>query len=129
VIPHLNLSLPTLLKACEEYCERQGFHVLRRFREEGESAKTADRTELQKLPAVLPYEQGRVQFVVYNLTRFAPEKYDRFALRAHLKSLGISLRSATEPIDDTSTGKLWKASSPRSRSSTTTSARNERAAA
>jgi hypothetical protein len=36
------------LKACEEYCQRQGFHVLARFREEGESAKTADRTELQK---------------------------------------------------------------------------------
>jgi len=26
----------------------------------------------------------------------------------HLKSLGISLRSATEPIDDTSTGKLME---------------------
>src|SRR5216117_2506993 len=44
-----NLSLSTQLKACEEYCERQGFEVLARFREEGESAKTADRTELQKL--------------------------------------------------------------------------------
>ena len=42
------------------------------------------------------------------LTRFAREKYDHFALRAHLKSLGISLRSATEPIDDTSTGKLME---------------------
>jgi site-specific DNA recombinase len=50
-----------------------------------------------------------VQFVVvFNLTRFAREKYDHFALRAHLKSLGISLRSATEPIDDTSTGKLME---------------------
>ena len=46
--------------------------------------------------------------VVYNLTRFAREKYDHFALRAHLKSLGISLRSATEPIDDTSTDKLME---------------------
>jgi DNA invertase Pin-like site-specific DNA recombinase len=45
---------------------------------------------------------------VYNLTRFAREKYDHFALRALLKSLGISLRSATEPIDDTSTGKLME---------------------
>lgn len=44
--------------------------------------------------------------VVYNLTRFARDKYDQFALRAHLKSLGLSLRSATEPIDDTSTGTL-----------------------
>ena len=33
-------------------------------------------------------------------------KYDYFALRSHLQSLGISLRSTTEPIDDTSTGKL-----------------------
>jgi hypothetical protein len=53
--------------------------------------------------------QGKVHFiVVYNLTRFAREKYDHFALRAHLKSHGISLRSATEPIDDTSTGKLME---------------------
>jgi hypothetical protein len=36
-----NLSLATQLKTCEEYCERQGFDVLERFREEGESAKTA----------------------------------------------------------------------------------------
>jgi site-specific DNA recombinase len=104
-----NLSLSTQLKACEEYCERQGFEVLARFREEGESAKTADRTELQKLLHFCRTNKGRVQFVVvFNLTRFAREKYDHFALRAHLKSLGISLRSATEPIDDTSTGKLME---------------------
>jgi DNA invertase Pin-like site-specific DNA recombinase len=95
-----NLSLPTQLKACEEYCERQGFHVLTRFREEGGSAKTADRTELQKLLQFCRNNKGKVQFVVvFNLTRFAREKYDHFALRAHLKSLGISLRSATVPID------------------------------
>jgi hypothetical protein len=104
-----NLSLSTQLKACEEYCERQGLEVLARFREEGESAKTADRTELQKLLQYCRLHKGKVQFVVvFNLTRFAREKYDHFALRAHLKSLGISLRSATEPIDDTSTGKLME---------------------
>jgi site-specific DNA recombinase len=104
-----NLSLPTQLKVCEEYCERHGFNVLARFREEGESAKTADRTELQNLLQFCRKNKGFVQFVVvFNLTRFAREKYDHFALRAHLKSLGISLRSATEPIDDTSTGKLME---------------------
>src|SRR5438552_8576150 len=104
-----NLSLSTQLKACEEYCERQGFEILARFREEGESAKTADRTELQKLLQYCRLHKGRVQsVVVFNLTRFAREKYDHFALRAHLQSLGISLRSATEPIDDTSTGKLME---------------------
>src|SRR5919201_6154075 len=70
-----NLSLPTQLKACEEYCERQGFEVLARFREEGESAKTADRTELQKLLQFCRKNKGTVQFVVvFNVTRFAREK-------------------------------------------------------
>ncbi|PYR29769.1 MAG: hypothetical protein DMF90_29110 [Acidobacteria bacterium] len=104
-----NLSLPTQLRACEEYCRREGYEVVERFREEGESAKTADRTELQKLLNFCRTHKGKVHFViVYNLTRFAREKYDHFALRALLKSLGISLRSVTEPIDDTSTGKLME---------------------
>ncbi len=104
-----NLSLPTQLRACEEYCHRQGYEVLERFKEEGESAKTADRPELQRLLKYCRTHKGRVHFVVvFNLTRFAREKYDHFALRSHLKSLGISLRSATEPIDDTATGKLME---------------------
>jgi hypothetical protein len=50
--------------------------------------------------------KSRVHFVVvFNPTRFARDKYDHFALR--WRSLGISLRSATEPIDDTSTGKFF----------------------
>ena len=104
-----NLSLPTQLRACEEYCRRQGYDVLQRFHEEGESAKTTDRSQLQALLKYCRTHKGKVHFVVvYNLTRFAREKYDHFALRALLKSLGISLRSATEPIDDTSTGKLME---------------------
>jgi DNA invertase Pin-like site-specific DNA recombinase len=104
-----NLSLPTQLRACEEYCRRHGFEILHRFQEQGESAKTTDRSELQNLLKYCRTHKGKVHVViVYNLTRFAREKYDHFALRAHLKSLGISLRSATEPIDDTSTGKLME---------------------
>src|SRR5258708_31141385 len=83
-----NLSLPTQLKACEEYCQRQGFRVLARFREEGESAKTADRTELQKLLQFCRTNKGRVQFaVVFNLPRFSPQNNDHFALRPHLTPL------------------------------------------
>src|SRR5688572_31790939 len=104
-----NLSLPTQLRACEEYCRRQGYEVVERFHEEGESAKTTDHSQLQKLLTFCRLNKGRVHFVVvFNLTRFARDKYDHFALRSHLQSLGISLRSATEPIDDTSTGKLME---------------------
>jgi site-specific DNA recombinase len=104
-----NLSLPTQLRTCEEYCRRQGYEVLERFHEEGESAKSTDRSQLQNLLTFCRLNKGRVHFVVvFNLTRFARDKYDHFALRSHLQSLGISLRSATEPIDDTSTGKLME---------------------
>ena len=103
-----NLSLPTQLLACEEYCRRQGYEVLERFHEEGESAKSTFRSQLQNLLTFCRLNKGRVHFVVvFNLTRFARDKYDHFAVRSHLQSLGISLRSAAEPIDDTS-GKLME---------------------
>ena len=44
-----NLSLPTQRAACEAYCRRQGMEVLRVFTERGESAKTADRPQLQAM--------------------------------------------------------------------------------
>ena len=57
-----NLSLPTQLRACEEYCRREGYEVVERFKEEGESAKTTDRTELQNLLELLPHAQGQGPF-------------------------------------------------------------------
>ena len=41
-----NLSLDTQRRLCIDYCERNGISVDRIFTEEGESAKTADRTQL-----------------------------------------------------------------------------------
>ena len=104
-----NLSLQTQQKACADYCQRLGFHVDRVFVEEGESAKTAERPELQRLLAYCRENKGRIQLlVVYNLSRFARSKYDHVVLMAHFNKLGISLRSVTEPIDETSTGKLME---------------------
>ena len=104
-----NLSLPTQRKACVEYCQRQGYDVDRVFVEEGESAKTADRTELKKLLAHCRQNKGRLHAViVYSLSRFAREKHDHHVLRAQLATLGVTLRSVTEPIDDSSTGKLME---------------------
>ena len=69
-----NLSLPTQLRACEEYCRREGYEILEQFREEGESAKTADRPQLQRLLKYCRTHKGKVHVVVFNLTRFAREK-------------------------------------------------------
>jgi len=104
-----NLSLFTQQKHCVEYCQRHNLEVAKVFVEEGESAKSADRTELKMLLAYCRENKGRIHaVVVYALNRFAREKYDHFALRALLQGYGITLRSATEPIDDSPTGKLME---------------------
>ena len=56
----LNLSLPTQRKACREYCERHGYTVAREFIEEGESAKTTARTQLQALLTYCRANKGKV---------------------------------------------------------------------
>ena len=102
-----SLSLPTQKKECEAYCARNGLQVVKVFSEKGESAKTADRTELRKLLAFCRDNKKQIDFVVvYSLSRFARSTVDHLALRTVLAGLGISLRSVTEPIDDSSTGKL-----------------------
>jgi Resolvase, N terminal domain len=76
-----NLSLPTQLRACEEYCRRHGYEILERFHEEGESAKTTDRTKPQELLKYCRTRKGNVHFVVVNnLKRCAREKYDRTSI-------------------------------------------------
>ena len=50
----------TTSRACEEYCRRQGYEVIERFHEEGESAKTTDRSQLQRLLTYCRLNKGRV---------------------------------------------------------------------
>ena len=102
-----NLSLATQLKACREFCKRSGFEVVEVFEDAGESAKTTDRPEFQRLLAYCRTNKGRVQFVVvYNVTRFSRNAYDHAVVRTLLLRLGVTLRSVNEPISDTAVGKL-----------------------
>ena len=104
-----NLSLPTQRRMCEEYCDREGFEVARVFMEQGESAKTADRTELKRLLVYCRENKKRVDFVVvHSLSRFSRETRTHHALTAVLAGLGIALRSVTEPIDDSPTGRFME---------------------
>ena len=100
-----NLSLPTQKARCIEYCERQGLQVDRIFTEEGESAKTADRTQLRKLIEYISNGKSNIAVVVvYRLDRFARRAEDHFAIRALLRSYGVTLRSVSENIDETPAG-------------------------
>lgn len=79
------------------------------FVEEGESAKTANRPEFKKMLDYCQKNRGKVQaLVVYSVNRFARNNKDHTVVRAFLLGLGVTLRSVTEPIEDTSTGRLME---------------------
>lgn len=104
-----NHSLPTQLKACRDYCLREGLEVAVEFMEEGESAKTADRTKLQEMLGYITDRKNRIStVVVYSINRFARNAGDHYALRGILASKGITLRSVTEGFDDTAEGKVME---------------------
>ena len=105
----VNYSLETQEKICFDYAERSGFEIIEKFIEEGESAKTADRTKLKELLAFCQDKTNKVEVVIfYKLDRFARQKYD-YEITCHkLRSRGIIIRSATEPIEDTPAGRLME---------------------
>jgi len=102
-----NSSLPVQEKACREYCHREGHEVAAIFVDEGESAKTIDRPKFKELLAFCRQKRNGVGVVVVNsISRFARDNYSHFAVRTLLSRLNITLRSVSEPIDDSPTGKL-----------------------
>ncbi len=104
-----NLSLPTQQRSCEEYCDQHGIEVAKVFIEEGESAKTRDRTQLKTLLEYCGKNKKEIQYIVfYSISRFSRNSYDFQVLRGMLLGLGITLRSATEAIDDSSMGRFME---------------------
>jgi site-specific DNA recombinase len=91
-----NFSLDTQNQSCLEYCRMNGLEVDRVFREEGESAKTADRTQLQEMLAYCTASarsKGIDHVVVYKVDRLARQVSDHTWIRMTLLKLGIKLRA------------------------------------
>jgi len=104
-----NFSLDMQENACREYSQRNGLDVDRLFQEEGESAKTANRTQLLALLNYCAVEAKRrriTHVVVYKVDRLAQDVGDHAAIRSSLTKLGIQLRAVTETFDETPAGKL-----------------------
>jgi site-specific DNA recombinase len=79
------------------------------FIDAGESAKTTDRPEFRRLLEHCRRGRGRLHAViVYSLTRFSRNSTDHHAIAGLLRGLGITLRSVTEPIDDSPSGRLME---------------------
>jgi|CXWL01.1.fsa_nt_gi DNA invertase Pin-like site-specific DNA recombinase len=106
----VNTSLESQEKYCREYAKREGIEIVREpFVEKGESAKTANRTEFIKAINFCSDKKNKVtHFIVYKLDRFARNQNDHVITQATLRRYGVTLRSVTEPIDETVNGKLME---------------------
>ncbi len=94
---------------CKEYCDKQGWEIVKVFQEQGESAKTADRTQLTKLLEYCRENKGKVDILlVHKLDRLARASADHHGIRALLSRYGMILRSVSENIDETSNGRFME---------------------
>ena len=102
-----NFSLDNQEKMCREFATRGGFEILKVFREEGESAKTADRTELNRMMLYCDKNKKIIsRLIVYKIDRLSRSVNDYQSLRIFFNKLGISVISATENFKDDPAGKF-----------------------
>ena len=100
-------SLDFQEKICRQYCNDKGIEVLAVFREEGASAKSADRKEFLRAVEFCRKHKANA-FIVAKVDRFARNTDDHFAVRKILAGFGTSLHSVTEPIGEKPVEKLFE---------------------
>ena len=102
-------SLNTQERICKDYCLKNDYEVVEIFVEQGESAKTADRTELQKLLTYCADKRNGISAVViYKLDRLSRNTDDYSQLRLLLKRYGVEIKSTSEHFENTPVGRFME---------------------
>ena len=102
-------SLSTQEKICRDYCSRNDYEIIEIFREQGESAKTVDRTELQKLLKYCADKKNGIKAVIiYKLDRLSRNTDDYSQLRLLLKRYGVEIKSTSEHFENTPVGRFME---------------------
>lgn len=102
-------SLSTQEKICRDYAQKHNYEIGEIFLEQGESAKTADRTELQKLLAYCADKKNCVQAVIiYKLDRLSRNTDDYSQIRLLLKRYGVEIKSTSEHFENTPVGRFME---------------------
>ena len=100
-------SLVTQENNCKEYALNHGYEIAETFIEQGESAKTADRTELQKLLAYCAFKKNNIQAVIaYKIDRISRNTDDYSQIRILLKRHNIEIKSTSEYFENAPSGHL-----------------------
>jgi DNA invertase Pin-like site-specific DNA recombinase len=99
-------SIPAQAEACRRFSADKGWELADEYVDRGESARTADRPQLQAMLARLADDPTIDCLVVHKLDRLARNLEDHAAVRAALRKAGVQLHSVTESLEDSASGKL-----------------------
>jgi DNA invertase Pin-like site-specific DNA recombinase len=98
-------SIPAQRDACRTKSAQLGAVIHQEYVDAGESARSADRDELQRM--LQDIKTLRPDYViVHKIDRLARNRADDIAINLLLKKYGVQLISCTENIDDTPSGRL-----------------------
>ena len=100
------LSLPAQREANKRKAQSIGALVVKEFADRGESARSANRPELQKMLAYLKEDGGIDYVIVHKLDRLARNRADDVEINRAFEEAGVRLVSTSENIDQTPGGML-----------------------
>ena len=96
-------STEAQIKEAYNFCDKNNFTVIRVYSDEAITGKTDNRPQFQKM--IADSSKGAFQgVVVYQLDRFARNRYDSATYKAKLKKNGVKVYSAKENIADDASG-------------------------
>src|SRR2546430_2541303 len=99
-------SIPAQREACTRKAHDLDAEVVAEFVDRGESARSVDRKELQKMLARLA-EHGDIDYViVHKVDRLARNRADDVQIQLAIERAHAQLVSVTENVDATPSGKL-----------------------
>ena len=98
-------SIPAQRDACRRKAQSLGAEVTAEFLDAGESARSSDRPELQRLLAYVA-DKRPDYIIVHKIDRLARNLADDVTINVALQKAGVTLVSCSENIDETPSGKL-----------------------
>ena len=102
-------SLAMQERICREYADTNGYEIAEIFVEQGESAKTADRTQLQNLLNFCAIKKHGISAVIaYKIDRVSRNTDDYSQIRIMLKRYGVEIKSTSEYFENTPAGRFME---------------------